>query len=327
MLSDTPGPVHRDRAAPRRDLRRDGRRRATRLRPPARRLFTLVARGVVRCRRRERTARHARARRGWPPAARCSSTRAVIRELLCGHIMCVWLDRHHLGLPRIQIYCKAVPLVAFPLGPFAPLPALPRKTGMMARSPGSWALGAGLPGPCRAGRAGAGTVPAGRRAQETHAAEKTFFALRRFICCLVRYARKLVGPEVSEPLQCPPHSQLSMQPRPRPRLMIDGRWTFLPSRRRSDRVRAHVLQVVQPALQARLVCRLEVHLGRAAREGVEREAQRLGRGQQEDVRPACLRGVEVREGDRTTKWDGHLVAYAYIDIVGWGRATRARACA
>ena len=84
--------------------------------------------------------------------------------------------------------------------------------------------------------------------------------------------------------------------------------TLLPRgrRRRSERVCAHVLQVVEPALQPVLVCRLEVDLGGAPREGVEGEAQRLGGGEQEDVRPTRLGGVEAGEGDRVAERDGHL---------------------
>jgi len=52
--------------------------------------------------------------------------------------------------------------------------------------------------------------------------------------------------------------------------------------------------------------RLEVDLGGAPREGVEGEQQLLLGGEQEDVRPAGLRGVEAGEGDGTAERDGHL---------------------
>jgi len=53
-----------------------------------------------------------------------------------------------------------------------------------------------------------------------------------------------------------PRSILHTPPHP-----VQGPGLSFPGRRRSDRVRAHVLQVVEPALQSEVVGRLEVDLG------------------------------------------------------------------
>ena len=232
LLSDTPGPVHRDCAAPRRDIRRDGRRRATRLRSPARRLSTLVARGVVRCRRCERTARHARARRGWPPAARCSSTRAVIRELVCGHIIC--------GMSGSIDITWVSPVYGFAVRPYHLLFSRWARSPRCLRCPGGpgwWPalLGPGAwggrpaPSALRGGRAGVKPYPpAGPPAAGKACCGKdAFFTLRRFICCLVRYARKLVGPEVSDiAVPTPFHAPFTAQHAAQAPAPADDRWTM-----------------------------------------------------------------------------------------------------